>query len=411
MVTAAGGVLTEQIHPGLDAALRHASDRNGNDPGRGSFDDSYADAPPPEDRTGEGDQASNSWEPMDLGPYLRGEVEPPQPPSIGIRRATDLIQLIYARREHVIVGDTESGKTWLALACAAVELAGGNSVVYIHYEEPGPESTIERLRLLGISDAMLTPPLFRFIAPNQAAHQEWIKALLAPAPALVIHDGVNEAMSLHGHDIDKADGAATFRRRLIVPFLRAGAATIACDHLPMGADGARKNAYGSVHKGNAIDGARIALENREPFGRGLRGRSNVFVTKDRPGHLRAAGKPTKTPGKTFFGTFIGDDSAVFKPFALALYAPKVEEQAPDSDPAAELADTVREVIAAQPDRKIASLRALFAEMRKAGHQFTEKNVRDAVDDLIAAARLSEVVGKRGAKGYQSVSTAAEGDRQ
>jgi hypothetical protein len=62
-------------------------------------------------------------------------------------------------------------------------------VVYVHYEEGDPASTIERLRLLGVPDDLMAPPLFRFVAPNQAAHSEWITALLTPAPALVIHDG------------------------------------------------------------------------------------------------------------------------------------------------------------------------------------------------------------------------------
>jgi hypothetical protein len=64
--------------------------------------------------------------------------------------------------------------------------------------------------------------------------------------------GVNEAMALHTADSMAADGASTFRRRLIVPFLRAGAATIACDHVPMSRDPNRRDAYGSVHKGNTL---------------------------------------------------------------------------------------------------------------------------------------------------------------
>ena len=287
---------------GVRSCGREAAIRNGQDP-----DDPGPPEPPePDDDTGEHRQPADddaddeaqhhTWEPIDLGPYLRGEIEPPKPPSIGIHRS-DGIQIIYPGREHSFVGDTESGKTLLALGCTAAELTAGHRVVYIHYEEAGPESTIERLRLLGVTDDLLLPPLFRFIAPNQAAHKEWITALLTPPPALVIHDGINEAMSLHGDDIDKADGAASFRRRLIAPFLRAGTATIACDHLPMGADASRKNAYGSVHKGNAIDGARIALENRDTFGRGMRGRSNVFISKTGPANYAPTASLPKHPAR------------------------------------------------------------------------------------------------------------------
>ena len=112
------------------------------------------------------DDEPTTWEPVDLGPWLRGEIKQPQP-SIGAHRS-DGLRLIYPGREHAIVGETESGKTWLALACVAGELALGNHVVYIHYEEGDPGSTIERLRMLEVDVAVIANRL-RFVAPNRAA--------------------------------------------------------------------------------------------------------------------------------------------------------------------------------------------------------------------------------------------------
>ncbi|WP_264991222.1 hypothetical protein, partial [Mycobacterium kiyosense] len=334
------------------------------------------------------EKLGQSWHPIDLGPYLRGEMKPPEPPSLGAARS-DGVRLIYSGREHVVIGETESGKSWFVLACAAAELQRGNPVVYVHYEEPGPESTIERLRDLGVPDKLMLPPLFRFVAPNEAANRDNISNLLDPVPTLVIHDGVNEAMTLNGHDILAAEGAALFRRRLIAPFLRAGAATIACDHLPGGADGTRKNAYGSVHKGNAIDGARIALENREPFGRDRRGRSNVYVTKDRPGHLRKHGSPDRsTVGKTYLGTLVVDASDPFKPLELMFYAPTPEDTAAATDLSkSKLADTIWEVTRTLPDHRVKSKRALYALMREAGHSFREADASATVDAMLEQGRL------------------------
>ena len=93
---------------------------------------------------------------------------------------------------------------------------------------------------------------------------------------------------------------------------------------------------GGTRSGNRIA---LVLENVEPFGRGLRGRSNVFITKDRPGHLRAHGKATKTPGKTFVGTLVIDDTGT--PDFIEFYAPKDDEDAPESVTSAGLADIVR----------------------------------------------------------------------
>lgn len=347
------------------------------------------------------DDEATTWEPVNLGPYLRGEVKRPRP-SIGIRR-TDGLRLCYPGREHSVVGETESGKTWFGLGCVAEELLAGNFVVYIHYEENDPASTIERLLLLGVDPGVITAFL-RFIAPSRAARIEWVDALLDPVPTLVIHDGVNEAMSLMGADIMAADGASAFRRRLVAPFLRVGAASIACDHFAKDRDGRGRDAYGSVHKGNALDGARIVLENETPFGRGLRGVSHVFVTKDRPGHLRAHGRPTKLPGKTYIGTLVVDDSETVSPdFSMRFFAPNSDDPTPAGhDPDGAVADDVHAVIAALPARTAPSLRRLYAALRNAGHQIRDEKARDVLEDLILAGRLIEVTGKRGARGYQAV---------
>lgn len=117
----------------------------------------WADVPPweppdePPQRNGQRQQQASAepttWEAFDLGPYLRGEIERPHP-GIGISRS-DGQRSLYPGREHAIVGETESGKTWFALGCAAAELNAGNDVVYIHYEEPDATSTVEKLCLLG----------------------------------------------------------------------------------------------------------------------------------------------------------------------------------------------------------------------------------------------------------------------
>jgi hypothetical protein len=172
-------------------------------------------------------------------------------------------------------------------------------------------------------------------------------------------------------------------------------------------DAARRDAYGPVHKGNALDGARILLENADPFGRAMRGRSRVYVTKDRPGHLRSHGRPTQTAGKTFFGMLVVDDAVDGPDFVMRFYAPKDDAELGDDGPPPDLAGTVHYVIYAQPGHRVASLRALYAQMRRRGHHFTEAEIRDAVDDLVANARLVEVTGKRNAQGFEAVLTAAE----
>lgn len=367
--------------------------------------------PPPEPDPGSAAAANGAapttWEPVDLGPYLRGEIERPEP-CLGITRSPDGVKLVYPGLEHAVVGETECGKSWLTTACAAAELTAGNHVVYAHYEESDPASTVERLQLLGVAQSVILAKL-RFVGPERPVRAEWLAPLLIPTPTLVVHDGVNEGMAMHKAEQD-TDGWSSFRRRLIVPCLKVGAAVVSCDHVPMSRDGTRRDAYGTVHKGNTLDGARIALENVQPFGRRMRGVSHVFVTKDRPGQLRNHGKPTKTPGKTYMGTLVVDDSQSHGPdFSVRFYAPKADEQVPESCPGDADRETVFAAIAETPEHAVASKRALRAQLRLAGAGLRNTRIDECVDELVACGRLREVPGKRGACRYEAVLTGSRTD--
>jgi len=356
--------------------------------------------PPPDDEALE----ATTWEPIDLEPWLAGGIESPQP-VVGISR-TDGQKLLYPGREHTVFGETESGKSWMALECIAVEIRMGRDVVYIHFEEGDPASTIERLRLLAVTPAQIARHL-RFAAPARPVCSEWLEPLLDPQPVLVILDGVNEGMSLHGDQINDADGAATFRRNIVKPFLAVGAASLSCDHVVKnGGDRRGRYASGSGHKLNAIDGAAFLMENIEPFGRGLRGASSIYVTKDRPGQLRAEGKPVKgVAGKTHIGV-LAVDATGDSPDFLTFYPPKDGDHSDDRDePAdadAKLADQTYRIIEAQPDRTVSSWRPLKALLKSAGIQVRDAHLRDILEDLLVAERLRAIPGKNHSKQYQAV---------
>jgi hypothetical protein len=350
----------------------------------------------------EDDPPGATWRPIDLGPYLRGEITPPKP-EMGVAR-DDGQRCLYPGREHAVIGATESGKTWFALLCAAPELRAGNRVVYIHFEEGDPSSTVERLKFLGLPDDTIDAHL-DFIGPAEAVRREWLDPLTGPPPTLVILDGINEGMSLHGGEIKAAEGWSEFRRRIVTPFIRAGAAVLSCDHVPIVTDRARLDAYGTVHKGNAIDGARFALVNKEPFARGMRGMSHVYLTKDRPGSLRIHGKPTKSPGQSYFGALMIDATGN-SPELWGFYPPKDEDAGVVKD--VDLGEVLCALIEGRPDRKVASFRELRALARLNGHGVADRLLNDALDELVLSGRLTETRGARGAKGYQIPETTVSG---
>lgn len=366
------------------------------------FEAAWRDVPPPaadpfdgsstrssEDLVDRPPGAPTTWEPVDLGPYLRGEVQPPQP-TVGVARS-DGIRFLYPGREHAILGGTEAGKTWVALMCVAAELAAGNMVVYIHFEESDPASTVERLRLLGASDEAMTKRI-RFVAPMHGVKPGWLEALLAVRPSLVVLDGINEAIMMHQAKVDM-DGWSLFRQAVIVPSKAIGAAVLGCDHMPISSDETRRDAFGTGHKGNILDGARLMLVNKEPFGRQMRGRSSLFVSKDRPGRLRIHGKPAKTPGVTFVGTLVVDDSQSSGPDLIAaIYAPKPQDAIPvaSADPVAELMEILHTVTLAKLDGRFESKSRLLAAAKNDGHKIRRSDGFEAINRLLESERLREV---------------------
>lgn len=346
----------------------------------------------PADMNGTAAGTPASWKPIDLAPYINGTVERPEP-SLGLSRS-DGLRLIYPGKEHAVIGEMESGKSWFAIACAAAELEAGNRVVYMHFEETDPADTVERLQALGVADQKILGR-FAFVGPDVRVTPAALAGVLTPAPTLVILDGVNEAMSLHRLAIREEDGAAQFRRLLVKPCTATGAATVALDHVVKDREKRGRDALGSVHKGNGLNGVIIMLETAEPFGRGVRGRSHVYVTKDRPGHLRRGGRAGGTPGKTFLGELVVDDTRTSVSYLdLQFYAP-VEHaavKAVDRDEADDNAvlTGIQKLASA---RKAATLRTIRAVVKG----ISNARIDDSLARLVVDGQLDEQPGPRNSR--------------
>lgn len=356
-----------------------------------------------------GERERDSWTPIDLTPYLNGTHERPEP-TIGIARQ-DGLRLLYPGKEHAVIGEMESGKSWFSLACVAAELLAENAVVYIHFEEADPADSVERLLILGVPAYRIAAGFF-FVGPSTPVTPDRIVRLLEQHPSLVILDGQNEGMALHAQAIREEDGAAAFRRLLVKPWTEAGAAVLSCDHVVKDKEARGRYALGSIHKGNALNGSLILLENQDPFGRGQRGASRLYAVKDRPGHLRRHGQGTKTSGKTYLGQIVVDDTRRWRDqLDLAFLAPT--EDIPDPEtatPRNPLDDWILSAIAAQPEQTVSSLRNLQAIMRTRGYHVRNGDVNDTLDDLVVSGQLTETKGTRNAKGYR-ISTPATAPEQ
>jgi hypothetical protein len=346
---------------------------------------------------------ASSWSPIDLTPYLEGKVTRPTP-SVGLPRS-DGLRLLYPGKEHTVIGEMESGKSWFACGCCAAELTNGNRVLYIHFEEADPGDTLGRLQALGVPNNTIAARL-TFVGPDQPATPGELAELLSePRPTLVVLDGVTEAMSLHELKVREEDGAATFRRVLVKPCTAVGAATLAADHVVKDREKRGRDALGSVHKGNGLTGSLILLENAEPFGRDLRGRSHVFITKDRPGHLRRNGRASGIPGKTFLGELVVDDTREHRSYLdLAFWAPAghaIEQPTGQGD--ADEAAVLEAVTGLVEGGKQASIRTVRATLRGVG----KDRVDNALTRLTLDGRLIEIAGPRNARLFTVAATVAQ----
>jgi DnaB-like helicase N terminal domain/AAA domain len=234
---------------------------------------------------------SSTWRPVDLRPVLDGTREVPVP-AVGSR--DDGVGLLYPGKIHALGAETEAGKTWLALTTAAGEIARGSHVVYVDFEDD-EGGVAGRLMILGMSPDKIAE-FFHYIRPEDplgagSGRRDLLGLVGDTQPALVVVDGVTEAMVLHGLDLKDNTDVGRFLELLPRPLARLGPATLMLDHVVKDRDARGRYDLGGVHKLNGIDGASFTLIRRKPFGIGMEGVSSLCIRKDRHGQLRRHGIP------------------------------------------------------------------------------------------------------------------------
>lgn len=204
---------------------------------------------------------------------------------------SDGMKLFYPAAVNALIGEPESGKTWVALAAAADTLLprhDGGRVLVIDIDHGGAASTRARLESLGVPrDILNDPARFRYAAPEEPGE---ISGMAADAqiwqPHLVVVDSVGELVPMYGQKSNDADGYTIVHRAALTPFAVAGAAVLAIDHTAKNPISAAYGAGGTMAKKRAIDGAMYRCSVVSPFAPGLGGRAELTLLKDRHGKVR-----------------------------------------------------------------------------------------------------------------------------
>ena len=255
---------------------------------------------PPEERDPLGERIG-TWQPVDLDPYLAGEVQVPQPK---VLRRSDGHGLFYEGRVNSLYGQSEAAKSWVALIACQQEMALGERVMYLDFEDE-PTFTLLRLRALGVGDDDIRHQ-FTYVRPEDPIkdmqknrfgqvmetelgrmnHELFASALDAKNPALIIVDGMTVIYGLHGLDSNDAvstDIITTWLKRLC----RNGRSTvIVIDHTGKGAVKG-SSPIGAHHKIAMVQGTALQVHPISQPMPGARGEVQLLVYKDRPGAVRA----------------------------------------------------------------------------------------------------------------------------
>ncbi|MET9876547.1 AAA family ATPase [Actinacidiphila glaucinigra] len=364
-----------------------------------AMDAFFGDEPPPYDwddalpaqAAPEREKVPRTWGAQDLTAVLDGSYEPPQP-TVGSR--DDGIGLFYPGRMNSVASESEAGKTWLALLACLQEINNGNHVLYIDFEDDAG-GVVGRLLCLGAVPADILER-FHYVRPeNSPSDVDFVDlaANLEHSPTLAIVDGVTEGMSLFGLELKDNTDVAKFGRVLLRPLAEAGAAVVTLDHVAKSTENRGRYSIGGVHKLNGINGVMYILENRNPFGVGVTGRSTIRVAKDRPGQIRKNGLPHASGMHWFADLVVKSESTEFAEAHLYPPVQRDEETRKESEEAERIGNLKRKVLEAVRGAR-GPLSGKGIEERVTGKGL---DIRRATAALVDAGQIEVTDGPRGAK--------------
>lgn len=209
----------------------------------------------------------------------------------------DDVALLYAGKVNGLIGESESGKSWVLLLAVAQALVAGELVLLLDFED-APPGIAARLRAMGVPDECLER--LHYAAPAEALgvlQATDLAEVLSRGYTLIGVDGVNAAMTLLGYDLNSNTDATLFFTRLLRPMAATGATVATVDHVPKNVDARGKGGIGAQAKRAMMDGCCLLVEVVEPFGKGQNGILRLKVDKDRPGVVRGVSASSVLAGR------------------------------------------------------------------------------------------------------------------
>ena len=241
----------------------------------------------------------------DISGLLSGDR--PEPPKPVLLKRFDGNPLLYSGQVNCIFGDTEAGKTFIALGACVEALIAGRRVLILDMDHNGEVATVSRLIKMGAPCSRLVDQSrFRYCEPEDGSH---IRAVIADCrdwrPAVVVFDSIGELMPMRGANSNSSDEFTLVHTSVLKPLALVGAAVIAIDHPAKGRESASFGPGGTNAKRRALGGLSLRVVKGRQFIPGKGGTAALYVNKDRHGGIRAVCPPHTGPYKEQpAGTFV-----------------------------------------------------------------------------------------------------------
>lgn len=245
----------------------------------------------------------NSWVPIPLD----GEIGVDEVPTILKVRGRG--HLLYPGKTNMFHGESESGKTWLAVAAASEVLNDGGRVIWIDYEDT-KNTLMSRLNTYGVDRShwsrvdYINPvdPLTNSRDKNArtVGALQLEQLLTSHEYSLAVVDGISSAMGVESLDMNSANDVGTFTNALSNRLARHGAAVVLLTHITKSNDEKHKrDSLGSGQWRAQITGVDWLVTCTRPFGKAtgvdtITGTLELRAAKDRPGSIRG-GKAFESP--------------------------------------------------------------------------------------------------------------------
>jgi KaiC/GvpD/RAD55 family RecA-like ATPase len=192
------------------------------------------------------------------------------------------VPLIYPDGVHWLQGESESGKSWVALAVLLDVLRAGRLGIFVDHED-SEERVFERLAQLGATDDEFGRLVY--LNGHDVSHVDVVTHLASGERpyALLVVDGVTAALSAAGLSGRNEQELTAWADQL----LRQTPAAVVVDHVVKDTENRGGMAIGSQAKKSVVTGTSFEVICTEKFARGIDGVIELRMQKDKKGSVRA----------------------------------------------------------------------------------------------------------------------------